>query len=157
MAALLSRPRRPAGRRCPRHTTLATALAQTLDVAPRRCLFILASDFYEDVKTLTPLIRRLRFERHDFMALQIADPAEIDFTFNDPALFQDIETGDEIPADPAALARSYREQFTAHRLAISDLCTSNGFESFALRTDEAPLETLRDGLARRLAIHRSYA
>lgn len=131
-------------------TLLTTALGQVLDVAPRRCLFVLASDCYEDPGRLAPLVRRLRFERHDFIALQVADPAEVDFPFTDPAIFQDIESGDELPADPAALAGGYREQFSRHRLAVGDLCTTNGFESLALRTDEVPLAALRDCL-----IHRS--
>lgn len=130
-------------------TALARAFTQVLDVAPRRCLFVLASDCYEAPALLEPVIRRLRFERHDLLTLQIADPAEVDFPFEDPAIFQDIESGDELAADPAALATGYREQFARHRAAIGDLCTSNGFEAWALRTDSLPVAVLRDCLVGR--------
>ncbi|HWA24338.1 MAG TPA: DUF58 domain-containing protein [Lacunisphaera sp.] len=135
-------------------TALPAALTQVLDVAPRRCLFVLASDFYEVPENLAPLLRRLHFERHDLLALQVADPAEVDFPFEDPAIFQDIESGDRLAADPAALARGYRERFARHRRAIGDLCAGHGFDALALRTDEAPLATLRDCLVRRLTRRR---
>ena len=86
-----------------------------------------------------------------------ADPAEIDFPFDEPSLFQDLESGTALPLDPAALARDYRARFSAHRRAIDDLCTASGFESLQLRTDAAPIGTLRDCLARRLSLHGSRA
>jgi uncharacterized protein (DUF58 family) len=130
-------------------TALARALEQVLETAPRRCLFVLASDFYEDLAALTPAIRRLRYERHDLLALQIADPAEVDFPFDDPAEFFDVETGTALALDPAAAARGYRERFAAHRAAVAEVCVQHGCEALTLRTDEAPLEALRACLAHR--------
>ena len=130
-------------------TALAHALHTVLEIAPRRCLFVIASDFYEDPAALTPVIQRLRHERHDLIALQIADPAEVDFTFEDPGVFFDIETGADLILDPAAQARAYREKFSAHRAAVTSACRDHGFEALALRTDEPPLDALRACLARR--------
>ena len=130
-------------------TNLARALHTVLEIAPRRCLFVVASDFYEDPSTLTPVIQRLRHERHDLIALQIADPAEVDFNFKDPSVFFDIETGDDLLLDPAAQARDYRAKFAAHRAAVTAACRDYGCEALALRTDEPPLDALRACLARR--------
>jgi uncharacterized protein (DUF58 family) len=130
-------------------TNLPAALEQLLDLAPRRCLFVLASDFYEDPARLAPAIRRLRYERHDLLALHLADPAEADFDFADPAEFFDIETGAQLALDPAAAARAYREKFNAHRQAIHDLHAENGFDHLFLRTDTLPLDPLRTHLAAR--------
>ena len=130
-------------------TSLAHALHTVLEVAPRRCLFVVASDFYEEPSALAPVIQRLRHERHDLLALQIADPAEVDFTFEEPGIFFDIETGADVLLDPAAQARDYREKFAAHRAAVSAACRDQGCEALELRTDEAPLDALRACLARR--------
>lgn len=130
-------------------TSLARALDQALEVTPARSLFILASDFYADTEVLAPVIRRLRYERHDLLAFHVSDPAEIDFQFNDPTEFLDIETGSTLHADPAALADAYRKRFAAHQAAVCELCTANGFDVLALRTDEMPMEALRAFLSRR--------
>lgn len=134
----------------PGHTTeLARALHTVLEVAPRRCLFVIASDFYEEPASLIPAIQRLRHERHDLLALQIADPAEVDFPFDDPSVFIDTETGSDLVLDPAAQARDYRERFAAHRAAVTATCRDHGFDALALRTDEPPLDALRACLAHR--------
>ena len=130
-------------------TALPAALDQLLDLAPRRCLFVLASDFYEEPARLSTVVRRLRHERHDLLSLQIADPAEADFNFSDPAEFFDLETGVRLSLDPAAAARAYREKFQAHRRAVHDLHVENGFDHLFLRTDTLPLDALRDHLAAR--------
>jgi uncharacterized protein (DUF58 family) len=130
-------------------TSLARALHTVLEVAPSRCLFIVASDFYEDPFALTPVIQRLRHEHHDMLALQIADPAEVDFNFQDPGVFFDIESGSELLLDPAAAARDYRAKFAAHRTAVSAAARDYGCDALELRTDEPPLDALRACLARR--------
>ncbi len=130
-------------------TALPAALHQALDLAPRRCLFVLASDFYEEPASLASIFRRLRHERHDLLALHIADPAEVDFTFTDPSVFFDIETGTELTLDPAAAAAAYRARFTAHRDELAESLASQGFGHLFLRTDTLPLDALRSHLATR--------
>ena len=130
-------------------TALARTLHTVLEVVPSRCLFVIASDFYEDPAALAPVIQRLRHERHDLLALQIADPAEVDFTFQEPAVFFDIETGSDLLLDPAAQARDYRRRFAAHRAAITTACRDHGCDALELRTDAPPLDALRACLARR--------
>jgi uncharacterized protein (DUF58 family) len=128
-------------------TDLVGALHQALDLAPRRCLFVIASDFYEDAKRLAPAVRRLRYERHDLLALHVADPAEVDFAFSDPAMFFDIETGAQMDLDPVAAAGAYRARFAAHRAALEELLASHGLRHLFLRTDSVPLDALRAHLA----------
>jgi uncharacterized protein (DUF58 family) len=130
-----------------RQTPLARTLAQAADAAPRACLFVIASDFYEEADAIADVIRRLRFEGHDALALHLADPEEEDFTFSDPAQFQDPETGSELPLDPPAAAAAYRAAFAAHRVRIHDLFLENGFAHLSLRTDVAPVDALSAYLA----------
>ena len=130
-------------------TSLARALNQAVEVTSARSLFVLASDFYEEPEAMQPVIRRLRYERHDLLTFYVSDPAEVDFQFNEPTEFVDVETGLSLAADPAALAEIYRKRFAAHRSAVCELCTANGFDALALRTDELPMEALRAFLSRR--------
>jgi uncharacterized protein (DUF58 family) len=132
-----------------RHTPLARILEQAADAAPRSCLFVIASDFYEEIDGVAALVRRLRFERHDVLALQVIDPQEEDFTFSDPSQFQDPETGDEVPLDPPVAATAYRAAFAAHRARLHEIFLESGFAHLALRTDTPPLAALGAYLARR--------
>ncbi|HVW21950.1 MAG TPA: DUF58 domain-containing protein [Opitutaceae bacterium] len=130
-------------------TALAAALARAADAAPRAALFVLASDFYEDPEEIEAWTRRLRFEGHDVLALQICDPQEEDFSFSDPSQFVDPETGAQIPLDPAVAVAAYRQAFAAHRERLHEIFLHRGFSHLALRTDAPPLAALGAYLARR--------
>lgn len=130
-------------------TALAHTIARASDAAPRSCLFVIASDFYEEPAALEAVIRRLRFERHDVLALHIADPAEEDFTFADPGEFLDSESSEKLALDPLVAARAYRAAFAAHRDRLTEIFRTSGFDHLTLRTDTSPLAALGAYLARR--------
>ena len=130
-------------------TELARALARTAEVAPRACLFVIASDFYEAPAELENVVRRLHFERHDVLALHIADPMEEEFDFADPAFFEDAETGEKLQLDPLAALKAYHAEFAAHSKALGELFRGSGFDYLKVRTDLSPLAGLAAYLARR--------
>jgi uncharacterized protein (DUF58 family) len=132
-----------------RQTPLAQIWSRAADVAPRSCLFVIASDFYEEPEEIQALVRRLRFEGHDVLALHVADPQEEDFDFSDPSQFEDPETGAQLPLDPAVAAAAYRAAFAAHRTRLHEVFLESGFAHLALRTDAPPLAALGAYLARR--------
>jgi uncharacterized protein (DUF58 family) len=130
-------------------TSLASAIERAAEVAPRACLFIIASDFYEDPAAIESVARRLHFERQDVLALHIIDPAEELFEFTDPAEFEDVETAAKLQLDPVAAARAYRAAFANHRRALAGAFRGSGFDYLALRTEASPLAALTAYLARR--------
>ena len=46
----------------------------------------------------------LRFRGNDLIVFHVLDPAELDFTFDSPSAFEDLETGEQIPIVPEALS-----------------------------------------------------
>ena len=64
-----------------RQIPLAKTLLQAADAARGASLFVIASDFYEDPEELEAVARRLRYDGHDALALQVIDPQEQDFDF----------------------------------------------------------------------------
>lgn len=131
------------------HTALAASLITAAEVAPRGSLIVIASDFYEDLGALEAAVHRLRFERHDVLALQVNDRVEEEFTFLDPAQFADLEASDTLQVDPMAAAPAYRAEFARHRAGLNDVFRAGGFDFLSLRTDRAPLTALGAYLARR--------
>lgn len=130
-------------------TDLPAALDQALTVAPRRCLFVLASDFYLEPEKLAPSLLHLRADGHELIAVRVVDPVEQDFPFASASGFVDLETGTELAIDPAAAAPGYRAAFARHAAELEETVIANGGDWLQLRTDTLPLELLRGYLARR--------
>src|SRR6185436_3892056 len=70
----------------------------------RRGLLVLVSDLYEEPDAVLEAIGPLRSRGNDIAVFHLLDKAELDFTFRDPSAFEDLESGDQIPIVPDALA-----------------------------------------------------
>ena len=120
-------------------TDLAAPLEQVTRTVRKRGLVILISDLLAPVDTLTGCLGQLRSRGHEVVVLRVLDPAEIDFTFHDPALFQDVESGRELYVDPDVVRATYLARFTEHDDALRTACRELGVEYLRLPTDR-PLE-----------------
>ena len=76
----------------------------------------------------------LRFRGHDMIVFHLLDPAEIEFDYDDASAFEDLESGEQIPVVPEALAEQYRALIRQH----CDMLRSKFSE---LRIDYAQLTT----------------
>ena len=72
----------------------------------RRGMLVLISDLYEEPDAVLEAIGPLRFRGNDIIVFHLLDPAELDFTFDAPSSFEDLESGEQIPVVPDALART---------------------------------------------------
>ncbi|HWT45686.1 MAG TPA: DUF58 domain-containing protein [Vicinamibacterales bacterium] len=100
---LLALERMPSGRR----SNVARPLRQLAEALTRRGLVIVLSDFLDDRESVVRGLRQLRSRGTDVIAFQLLDPDELHFPFERAARFQDVETGDEIAADPATARSTY--------------------------------------------------
>ena len=58
----------------------------------------------------------IRFRGNDVIIFHVLDPAEIEFDFRDASSFEDLESGEQMPIVPDALARAVsRAGARAHR------------------------------------------
>ena len=81
----------------------------------RRGLLVLISDLYEDPDAVLEAVAPLRFRGNDIIVFHLLDPAELDFTFDAPSSFEDLESGGDSRragsagrAVPRARARPHR-------------------------------------------------
>jgi uncharacterized protein (DUF58 family) len=86
----------------------------------RRSLLVLISDLYEEPDAVLESIAPLRFRGNDIIVFHVLDPAEIEFTFDNPSSFEDLESGEQIPVVPDALAEQYRSLVQAHIDGLSE-------------------------------------
>ena len=105
----------------------------------RRGLIILISDLYEEPDAVLEAIGPLRFRGNDLAVFHLLDPAELDFSFREPSAFEDLETGEQIPIVPDALADQYKALVQAHVDALRERFSANRIDYTMLSTS-TPLD-----------------
>ena len=119
----------------------------------KRGLVVIISDLFDDLPTLMLGLKHLRHRRHEVLVMQIIDPAEQDFPFQDPTLFKGLEHLPEEMTEPRSLKAAYCREFEAFLLEARRGCRDLHMEYTLLRTDmplDAALTSFLSGRARRL-------
>jgi uncharacterized protein (DUF58 family) len=120
-------------------TNLAEPLEQIAATVRKRGLIVLISDLLAPTDALRTRLGYLRSRGHDVVVLRILDPAEVQFSFTTPAMFQDVESGRELYIDPDGAKGEYLRRFAAHAAEIERSCVDLGIEYEQIATDR-PLE-----------------
>ena len=81
----------------------------------------------------------LRAAGHDVVVFQTLDPAEIDFSFEDASIFEDLESGKKIYVDPSSAKTQYKDKLKDHLDSITSYCNESGIDLHRFSTDR-PLE-----------------
>ena len=105
----------------------------------RRGVLVLVSDLYEEPDAVMEAIGPLRFRGHDVVVFHLLDRAELDFEYADPSAFEDLESGEQIPIVPEALAAQYRDLVQAHIRALTERFSANRIDYTLLNTS-SPLD-----------------
>ncbi len=119
-------PKKPGALRAPLH--------KMAEHFGRRGLIVLISDLYEEPDAVLDAIGPLRFRGNDLAVFHLLDPAELDFSFRDPSAFEDLETGEQIPIVPDALADQYKALVEAHVNALRERFSANRIDYTQLST-----------------------
>ena len=117
----------------------------------KRGLVVILSDLFDDVPSLMLGLKHLRHRRHEVLVLQVIDPAEQDFPFQDPTLFKGLERLPEQLTEPRSLRRAYQREFERFLIEIRRGCHDLHADYAALRTDHPLDAALRTFLAARSA------
>ena len=84
------------------------------------------SDFFVPPAELKQAIQHLRFRKHDVAAFHLLDQKELDFEFDQPARFVDMEGGEAVMADPSLIARNYREAVRQYLAEMEEVVRTTG-------------------------------
>ena len=85
-------------------TNTGRILDQLAEKLTHRSLIVLLSDFFDDIESIKKGLRHLRYKKHEVMAFQILDPAEIAFPFEEATLFKGLEGDGRIAHRAAGVA-----------------------------------------------------
>jgi uncharacterized protein (DUF58 family) len=131
-------------------TDLTAPLEQVAATVRKRGMVVLISDLLAPIERLQTNLGYLRSQGHEVVVLRVLDPAELDFGFDKPAMFVDLESGRDLYVDPAAAREQYLKNFRQHAEQIRQVCRELGIDQYDAATTR-PLElALFDFLRARL-------
>jgi uncharacterized protein (DUF58 family) len=116
-------------------TELGQPLQRIAGMLKKRGMVILISDLLTPIDKLQLYLSYLKANGHDLVVFNVLDPAELKFTFNAPALFEDIETGKNVYVDPAAVQNEYQSKMDNHLASIRLICRNLGVDYHLFATD----------------------
>lgn len=117
-------------------TTLLTALHDAAEKIRQRALVVIFSDLFVPPAELKTAIQHLRFRKHDVALFHLLDQKELDFDFDRPARFIDLEGGEALLADPSLIARNYREAVKQYLTEIDDLIRTTAIDYHRVKLHE---------------------
>ncbi len=120
-------------------TNLGPPIEQIAQTVTKRGLIVLISDLLAPIDTLETQLGYLRSRGHEVVLMRVLDPSEINFEFNDAAMFEDLESGRNLYVDPETIRADYQRRFNEHAAAIDTACANLGIDYYQLTTDR-PLE-----------------
>ena len=136
-----------------REGNLPAALQEIAPSYGRRGILVLLSDLYVEPDALMRGLEAVRGAGSEVVVMHVLDPAEIDFPFEAPASFRDMEGDDALPVMPRAARERYRALLGDHMRMLKKRVGEAGMDYVLLDTrrplDEALFEylSLRERLA----------
>jgi len=131
-----------------------TGLIESMNIlaerAGTRALTVIISDFFTDTEELADALQHLRYRKHDVAVFHLLDPQELDFKFNRPHRFVDLEDGTAIVAEPNLIADEYHSALATFLKEVETACFDANAGYTLVRTDTPYEDVLRDFLTTRL-------
>ncbi|MDA1016635.1 MAG: DUF58 domain-containing protein [Planctomycetota bacterium] len=138
-------------------TSLERPLDQVAERVRRRGLLVLISDMLAPIESLQQHLAWLSARGQEVLLFQVLDPAELQFDFDQPALFTDLESGRDMYVDPRTARSGYQSKLTAHLDAIRESCGRLGIEHLLISTNEPLERVLSDFIRARMHAKKSGA
>ena len=131
-------------------TGLVDALHEVAEKVPQRALIVIISDFFCDTEALDKALAHLQHRKHDVAVFHIMDRQEIDFEFERPHRFVDLEDGSSVVAEPHLIVDEYREAIQQFLVEVRTSCYNINADYHLVTTDLNIEDFLRDFLVDRL-------
>ena len=122
-----------------RRGELAPALRRVADRLRRRGIVALISDLYEEPDAILESVKPLRARGHDLIVFHLLDPTEIEFPFDVPTNFQEMESGERTPVVPETMRVRYRALIEEHIAELTRKFAQNRID-YAMFSTKTPLD-----------------
>lgn len=120
-----------------RETDISATFHQMAERIKRRGLIIVISDLFDDPQRIVSGLKHFRYRKNEVIVFHLLDPYEREFLFRAESRFKDLETGEEIPAEPWHLREEYQHSVQQWMERLKRELTDN-------RIDYVPVDTARE-------------
>lgn len=131
-------------------TGLVDSLHALAEKIRRRALVVVISDLFHDPEELLHCFRHLHYRKHDLAVFHLLDRQEVDFKFDRPIRFQDMETAQSVIAEPSVIQSRYRSALDAYLDRLRTGCFEFKADYRLTITDQDYEKALADFLLARL-------
>lgn len=130
-------------------TNIVQALHDLAEKARRRALIIVLTDGFEDADALLNCFQHLRFQKHDLVMFQLLDRMEMDFQFDRPVRFNDLESSYNLVTEPNTIRDEYLAQLHRHLKHLKEGCNQFNADYRQVIMDQDYEKLLSDFLSER--------
>ena len=133
-------------------THIDQSLFRIIESFSRRGIAVVISDFFTASDTVLEMLRQLQAQRQEILVFHLLTPEELDLPYEGEYLFEDSETGEELPVHADAFRKEYQKRLSDFCGRIKQQCIELEIDYEQLRTD-TPLDVaLISYLERRAAL-----
>ncbi|WP_417848438.1 DUF58 domain-containing protein [Thalassoglobus sp.] len=130
-------------------TGLAEALHSAAEKIAQRALIVIISDLFLDTETLKSCFQHLRYRKHDVAVFHLLEQNEIDFQFDRPVRFVDLEGAAPMLVDPTTIAKQYRAAVQQYLEDLSHIMKDSVVDYHRVGIEEDVGEVLANFLLKR--------
>jgi uncharacterized protein (DUF58 family) len=131
-------------------TGLVDALHTVAEKIQQRALVVILSDLFTEPEALADALQHLRYRKHDVSLFHLMDPQELNFDFERPHRFVDLEDQTTLVVEPSLIRDEYQTALADFMKSVRDKCHDANADYQLVATD-TPLEPLlREFLTTRL-------
>jgi uncharacterized protein (DUF58 family) len=130
-------------------TNIRSATSQYIERIGRRGLFVLFSDLFDPDPEMLASLKMLAARGHEVLVFHVLDPDEVDFPFEDPAVFESMEDERSLLVLPRQLRSSYLEEMSKFLANTRRVLAESGLAYEMAPTNEPPHQVLLRQLSNR--------
>ncbi len=117
-------------------TGLVASLHEAAEKIPQRALVVIISDLFVEPEELKSAFQHLRFRKHDVAVFHLLEKREVEFNFERPTRFVDLEGGHSIMVDPDIISRQYQQALEEYFEAITLLVRDAAIDYYRVQVEE---------------------
>jgi uncharacterized protein (DUF58 family) len=133
-------------------TLVDSTLLQQVRELNRNGLAIVISDFFAPEETALELLRGLQIQRQEIIVFQVLAPEELELGYAGEILFEDAESGAQLPVMAEAARKDYQRRLASFCARLERECVQLEADYQRLRTDQPLDYALVAYLERRAAL-----
>jgi uncharacterized protein (DUF58 family) len=114
-------------------------LHQLAEALLKRSLVVILSDLLHDPEAIVKGLRHLKFRGTDVIVFQVLDPHELTFPFRGASRFRDVESAEEVTAEPSHIRAGYLRELAGLTLRYDRELRGSGIDYVQLDTSQ-PLD-----------------